>query len=281
MCERASRFAPSRTATGSHSLIEPDAFDGDALGHRVEVRRTVGLEIVRERIHADRGGYLGRQADRELRILDHQSGKHLRVKDDLLGVIAHIGDDRGATDFRAGPGRGGHRDDRGHALGADARVPVLAILEIPDRPVLADHQRDRLGGVERAATAEGDDTVVPPAAIDRHAAADVGLDRVTLHVGVHLAAEPGAPARFHRGGDHRQRRQPRIGHEQGTLHPERAAGIRQLRDTTGAEADRGRVIPVAAQFPCHVRSWCVGETISAASGARSRLSTACSLAPNP
>ena len=236
---------------------------------------------MRERVHADRRGHLRWQPDRELRILDHERRQHLRVKDDLLGVIAHIGDDRGATDLGAGPGRGGHRDDGSHALGPHTRVPVLAILEIPDRPVLPDHQRDRLGGVERAATAEGDDAVVPPAAIHRDAAADVGLDRVALHVGVDLAAEPGAPARFHRGGDHRQRGEARIGHEQRTLHAEGAAGIRQLRDAAGAKADRGRVIPVAAQFPCHVRSWCVGGTISAASGARSRSSRACSLVPSP
>ena len=97
--------------------------------------------------------------------------------------------------------------------------------------VLPDHQCDGLRGVECAAAAERDDAVVPPAAIHRDAAADVGFDRVALHVGVDLAAEAGAPARFHRGGDHRQRGEARIGHEQRTLHAE-------VRQASGSSAMR-------------------------------------------
>src|SRR5262245_53004667 len=123
------------------------------------------------------------------------------MEDDLLGVIAHVGDDRGAPDFRSCPCRGWHGDDRGHALGAHARVPVLAILKIPDRPILCHHQSDRLGGIDRAAAAECDYTVVPPGAVRRDAAGHVCFHGIALYLRVDLATEPGTPAGFHRGTD--------------------------------------------------------------------------------
>ena len=92
-----------------------------------------------------------------------------------------------------------------HARDVHARVPVLAILEIPDRPRLPDHQRDRLAGVERAAAAERDDAVVrPPAAIRRDAVRDVGFDRVRLDVGEDSQPRP-ARGTTDRACDHRQR----------------------------------------------------------------------------
>ena len=88
--------------------------------------------------------------------------------------------------------------------GIDTRVPVLAVLEIPDRARLADHQRDRLAGVERAAAAEGDDAVMRPAPKRIDARRDVGLDRIRLHVREHFAGRPDVAARLHRVRDHRQ-----------------------------------------------------------------------------
>ena len=182
MCARASMLLPSRTATGSHSLDQAHAFDGDAVGHRMIERRAIRFEIVRQRVHADRRGDVRRQAERQLRIGDHQRRLHLRMEDDLLGVIAQVGDDRGAPDFRAGARRRRHADGRRDAGDVHARVPVLAILEIPDRTRLPDHQRDRLAGVERAAAAERDDAVVRAAPVGRDAVRDVRFDRIRLHV---------------------------------------------------------------------------------------------------
>ena len=68
-----------------------------------------------------------------------------------------------------------------------ARVPILTIFEIPDRPRLTDHQCNGLAGVERAATTESDHTVVLAAAIRSHASSDVCFDRVCLHVAEYFA----------------------------------------------------------------------------------------------
>ena len=69
------------------------------------------------------------------------------MEDHLLGVGRLVGDDAGAAHFRAGTGRGRHRDDGEDALGVGAGPPVADILEIPHRPGLAGHEGDDLGHV--------------------------------------------------------------------------------------------------------------------------------------
>ncbi len=110
------------------------------------------------------------------------AGSMRRMKNDLLRVIAHVRDHGGASDFRTGARRGRHGDGRRHAGNVHARVPVLAILEIPDRARLPDHQRDCLADVERAAAAERDDAIVRAAPICRDTVGDVGLHRIGLNV---------------------------------------------------------------------------------------------------
>ena len=80
----------------------------------------------------------------------------------FLRCVDFVEDDRSAADLGAGAGGGRHGDGRRHAGDVDARVPVVAILEIPQRPRLTDHQRDGLADVERTAAAEGDDAVALP-----------------------------------------------------------------------------------------------------------------------
>ena len=54
---------------------------------------------------------------------------------------------RGAADLRAGAGGGRHGDDRRDAVGVGARPPVLAVLEVEDRPRLAGHEGDELADI--------------------------------------------------------------------------------------------------------------------------------------
>ena len=82
--------------------------------------------------------------------------------------------------------------------------PVLPILEVPDGPGLAHHERDRLPGVEGAAAPEGDDPVVVPCPERRHPVEDVGFDRVAADLREYRAAEPRLLAGAHRVRDHRQ-----------------------------------------------------------------------------
>ena len=74
MCARAARFFPSFTATGSHSLISRMPSSAMPSASRVEARRAVGLEAMRERVHAGGRGDARRQADRELRVRDDDRG---------------------------------------------------------------------------------------------------------------------------------------------------------------------------------------------------------------
>ena len=64
--------------------------------------------------------------------------------------------------------------------------------------------------------------------------------------------EAGLAQRHHGVGDHRQPGEARIGDQQRPLQADRLAGLGQLADAAGAEADRGRIVPVADEC---LRRW--------------------------
>ena len=136
-----------------------------------------------ERIHARARGDCGRHAGGQLRIADDDARHHLGVKDHLLRLRRFLRDHAGAADFRAGPGRGRHGDDRRDLVGIGARPPIADILEIPERPGLSGRKGDDLARVEARAAAEGDDAVMLSGAEGGDAGFDIRLDRVRLNVG--------------------------------------------------------------------------------------------------
>ena len=125
--------------------------------------------------------------------------EHVRVEDDLLRVVALVRDDGRAADLAARAARRRHGDAGHHARRVDAVAPVLAVLEVEEGPVLADHERDALGRVHGRAAAEGDDAVAAVGLEGRDAAGDVRLRRVALDVRIDGAAA----ARRGRVRDHR------------------------------------------------------------------------------
>ena len=126
---------------------QPHAFESDAVGERVKAGRAKCLEAVHEGVHAGRGGHRPRQADRQLRIQDHDSRHHLRVEDNFLLVRGLVENYAGPTNFRASAGRGRDRHDRGDAGGIRACPPITNIFEVPQRSCLAGHERDHFAGV--------------------------------------------------------------------------------------------------------------------------------------
>ena len=228
-------------------LDEAHAFERDALRQRMEERARPGLQRMAERVHARPGGDLRRQADRELRILDDEFRLHLRVEDDLLGVVGGIGDDRGAADFGARAGGGRHRDDRRDAVRIGARPPVLAVLEVPDRAALAGHEGDRLADIHRRAAAEGDHAVMAAGTIGCEAVVEIGEGRVAVDLGEDGIGDAGPVEHRQRLRDDRQPRDARIGHEERPRDARRLDRVGQLADAPGAEADRGRIGPVGSE----------------------------------
>ena len=176
---------------------EPHTFERDAIGHRVIERRAIGFKVVRKRIHPDGRSDMRRKSDRQLRICNHQCRLHPRMENNLLGVIAHIGDHGGASHLRSRARCRRHSDRRRDARDVDARVPILAILEIPDRPALTDHQRDRLAGIERTAATEGDDAVIAALLVKLDARAHVRFHRIRLHVRKDLARQSCLTTQLH------------------------------------------------------------------------------------
>ena len=158
---------------------EPHALDRDAVCHRVIAHGAIGFETMGERIHAGPGGDGGRHAGGELGVADHHARHHLGVKDHLLGLRRFLRDNAGAADFRAGPCRGRHGDDRCDPVRIGAGPPIADILEIPERPGLSGHEGNDLSRIETGAAAEGDDAVMIPArkaAMPASTLASTGLD---------------------------------------------------------------------------------------------------------
>ena len=114
------------------------------------------------------------------------------------------------------------------------------------------HEGDDLAAVERRAAAEGDDPVVAAVAQHREPGGDVRLGRVRACTSEKTAAvEPrrrAAPPSASRGD--RQPHEAGVGDEERPGDAGRAAGVAELGDPPGAEADRGRIVPVAGQAPC-------------------------------
>jgi hypothetical protein len=116
----------------------------------------VALDPVRERVHTRRRRDGGRQAHHQGRIYEgHVRADQGRAPDVELDLAPVVGDDGPERDFAAGSRRRGHRHERRHA----PRDGLPAVLVLQDRPAVGDLDPYPLGGVHRAATAEGHEPV--------------------------------------------------------------------------------------------------------------------------
>ena len=247
MKARASMLLPVGDGDRQPLLDQPHAFQRDPLAERMEEGAAIGFQAVRQRIHAGPRRDLGRQADGEFRIGNHHLGQHQRVEDDLLGVVAGIGDDRGAADLRAGAGGGRHGDDRRDAVRIGARPPVLAILEIEDRARLAGHEGDQLADVHGRAAAEGDDAVMAAGLVGGDAVLEVLQRRIAVDLGEDRDGNLRLLQDVERRGHDRQVDKARIGDQQRPGDAGCGKRIGQFGDAAGTEADGGRIGPVGAQ----------------------------------
>ena len=180
MWARASRVAAVLAGARQVAFDEPHALDRDAVGERVIGQPAIGLQAMRQCVHAGARRDGGRHADGQLGIADRDLRHHQRMEDHLLGLRRLVGDDAGAADLGAGAGRGRHGDDGQDALRVRPRPPVAHVLEVPHRPRLPGHEGDDLAGVERRAAAEGNHAVVPTGLQRHEAGLDIGGDRVGL-----------------------------------------------------------------------------------------------------
>jgi hypothetical protein len=137
----------------------------------------VGLDRVRERVHADPRRQVRRRRDGQLVVRDRDARHQVAVEHHHLDVAVGVGDDRHARDLAAGPCRGRHGDQRQAGAGHVAVAGVVAHIALVGKG----HGR-RLGGVHRAAPADRDDTVGLVVAHRLQRALDIGERRVGLDV---------------------------------------------------------------------------------------------------
>ncbi|KAG1252578.1 hypothetical protein G6F65_017861 [Rhizopus arrhizus] len=168
------------------------------------------------------------------------------MEDDALDLCGLVRDDRCAAHFGPRTRRGWDRDHGRHAGHVYARIVVAAILEVPQRPLLARHQRNRLGCVQRRAATESDDAVMPALLVRRHAIFDIAARRVALDLVEEAALQACLAAGAHGVAHHRQCGKAGIRDKQGPPHTEFGAPIGKLLDAAGARLDGGGKVPVDA-----------------------------------
>ena len=234
---------------GRESVVdEAHPFERDPLREGMEDGARERFEAVGEGVHSDRRGEVGgsptvSSGSRITRPGIIAGWKMIRLTwSPRVSVMGGR-----APGLRAGAGGGRDGDHRHYAGLVDPGPPVLAVLEVPDGPGLAHHERDCLPGVEGAAAPEGDDAVVLPAPERLHPVEDVRLDRVAADIREDRAAESRLLAGDDRFGHHRQGGEPRVRDQQGACDPELAARVGQLADAARPEADRGGVAPVSGE----------------------------------
>ena len=99
MSPRACEVAAVAHGDRQRARGDAHAFERDAVAQRVVGGRQVRLDVVRQRVHAGRGGDRRRQVERQLGVGEHRLREQLRREDDLLDVRVVVGDDRRAADL--------------------------------------------------------------------------------------------------------------------------------------------------------------------------------------
>ena len=222
-------------------LDQAHTFQRDTLSHWVINRGTERLKIVCQRIHTGRSGQLGRQANGQLGVQNHDGRHHLLVEDNAFDVAFIVGDNHCLANFRAGTGGGGHSDNRQHLAGIYGAGACF-----PQRALLVCNQCDSLGGINGRATTEGNHAVVLTRFQRSDAVGHVATGGVALHGTEQTGLQARVTAQLQRGLNHRQCGQARVSHQQRRRHAQLAAGFGQLTDTTCPHAHGGGVVPVHA-----------------------------------
>ena len=230
----AARFEVIAVGVGAGQGLDDqaDAFEGDAVAHRVKLRAGKALDAMRERIRASGGSKFRWQAGRELRIENHQLGEQLGVKEHGFAMRGIQRDHRTATDFAPGARRRRDGDARSESgpIGC-----VIELREIKARPF--DQQPRRFARIQRAAATDGDDSIAVVLHKGSSGITNVLFHRVWVNSGIY---EPFFPLCFttqcrgeglkSTGGN-----QSGIGDDQRASNTEAFRAHRQLGHRAGAE----------------------------------------------
>ena len=233
-------------------LDQSHAFERQAVGHRMMEGATIGLEIVRERVHPGRGRHVGGQAQGQLGIGDAHLGHEPSMEQGLFHLQCFIDDGGRATDLGTRAGGRRHAHHRGDAVRSNAARESIGIAEIghrevPQRPLLPGHEGDRLAGVERAAAADRDDPVVATIAVGGEPGLDRRPDRIGPHRGEKAGAKVGALQVLDRPRHDIEAGQSRIGDDQRPRDAGPTTGRGEPANAAGSEHDMGREVPGRGQ----------------------------------
>ena len=218
-------------------LDQSDPLHRDPLAHRVIEWRAIGLQAMRERVHARACCNLWRHANGQFRIADRHFRHHSRMENHLFRMRRFLCDHTGAAHFRARSRSRRYRDHRCNPLRIGPRPPIANILEIPHRARLSRHEGDHFSRIKPRSATECDHTIMLSRPHHLEPGIDIRLDRIRLDLREHRPAEPCSLQRIQNSQRHRLCRQKRISHQKRPHDPVVLAELRQLRDFSCAKTD--------------------------------------------
>ena len=184
MAARAARSSGSLPRGGEAAGDQLDAGQRERVGHRRRLAGDVRLDAVRERVHADVRREVARHGHRQLVVHDGDGRQQVDVEHHHLDVTLRVGDHGDLRHLAARAGGRGDCDER------RARVQHLVIaLVLAQRLGVRGEDRDGLGGIDRAAAAQGHEQVGVEGPVACQTGADVVVGRVGLDVGEDVAGD--------------------------------------------------------------------------------------------
>mmetsp|Transcript_61489 Transcript_61489/g.108034 ORF Transcript_61489/g.108034 Transcript_61489/m.108034 type:complete len:283 (+) Transcript_61489:684-1532(+) len=156
------------------------------VGHRVGDGAQIGLDAMRQGIHACGGREALGHADHELGVVHGHGGHEAPIHDGHLHVPLLVGDDAEAGHLGRGAGSCVHRNQWQHRLRA-----LVNALVVPAVAAVGAEHADGLGTIVRRAAAEGDDQVATVGLGDLHAVVDLAARGVGLTAVVDTEGDSG------------------------------------------------------------------------------------------
>ena len=219
----------------------PDRLQRDGVGHRVIALGNVSLQGMGERVHARLGRNPRREAVGQLRVAQGHAGHQPGREKDDLPIRGSHGDDSRTGDLGARARRGRNRHQRRQSAG-DLRVSTEEVVVDLHRLVVVDPYLDRLGGVHRAAAAEGDQGVRVMALEHLGAGIHLSIDRVGRDVAEQNGLQATRPEHLHRPLRDLGLGQTTVGHQEWSARAEGLQLVGQVRQHALAENDPRRVV---------------------------------------
>ncbi len=220
-----------------------DAFNRNAVSHRMKARCAIGFQTMCQCIHTGSNCDEGRHTSRKLWIGNDRYRQHFRVENDFLGMGRFIGQHTGTSNFRAGASCCRYGDNRCNRIAVGPCPPVANVFKIPDIAGLACLKSDELAQIKRRASTKSNHAVMLAVFENLHTSIKIAFNWIGLHIGEDCIFDASSIKNGECGSDDREFCKTGIGNEQWAFDTGCFENCRQFLDATWPEKHGCREIP--------------------------------------